>query len=243
MLITFDNVTKRYDLGNKILTSVDRLNLTIGEGDFIIITGRSGSGKTTVLNLAAGLVRPTEGKILIGDIDIGNISDKEISTLRSRTMGFIFQYPSLLPSLNVIENVALPATFSGNGHYAKATERAAALLDSVGLSDRLEAHPKQLSGGEHRRVAIARSLINNPRILLADEPTSDLDEQTEHEIMELLLNLNAAGTTVLMVTHSLDLTAYASAVFKMDGGLLEKITASPVNCSSERFGEVILKIR
>jgi ABC-type lipoprotein export system ATPase subunit len=221
MLISFKDVTKRYDVGEgKTITPVNSLTLDIAEGDFIIIIGRSGSGKTTVLNLSAGLVRPTTGRITIENKDISSIPDREISNLRNRHMGFIFQYPSLLPSLNTVENVALPSIFHRKGRYAEALDRAADMLATVGLADRLEARPKQLSAGQQKRVVIARSLINRPRILLADEPTSDLDEQTEKEIMDLLLKIHAAGTTILMVTHSLELTRYATRVMKMENGVL-----------------------
>ncbi|MCX6007051.1 MAG: ABC transporter ATP-binding protein [Chloroflexi bacterium] len=222
MLISFNDVTKQYNLDEeKIITPVNRVNLAIAGGDFTIITGRSGSGKTTLLNLAAGLVRPTTGRILIGGVDIKNMSDKGISLMRNRTMGFIFQYPSLIPSLNAVENVALPCIFHKYSTYSDGYKRAVSLLQTVGLLDRLEARPKQLSAGQQRRVVIARSLINNPTILLADEPTSDLDECTEREIMDLLLKIHTSGTTILMVTHSLELTACATSVFRMENGVLE----------------------
>ncbi len=224
MLISFNQVTRQFDLGGqKIITPVNQISLDINTGEFIIIIGRSGSGKTTLLNLAAGLIKPTTGKILVNGSNIGKMSDKDISKLRNRTMGFIFQYPSLLPALNAIENVVLPAQFSKNSAHAEALEHAAKLLKTVGLADRLEARPKQLSAGEHRRVVIARSLINNPDILLADEPTSDLDEQTEREIVDLLLKIHAEGTTILMVTHSLELTNCATRTLKMINGVLEEV--------------------
>jgi ABC-type lipoprotein export system ATPase subunit len=199
------------------------VDLAITAGEFIIITGRSGSGKTTLLNLAAGLVRPTMGKVLIEGVAINNMSDKCISFLRNRKMGFIFQCPSLINSLNVAENVLLPRIFHQNDRNTDGYTRAASLLESMGLADRLEARPKQLSTGEQRRVVIARSLINEPAILLADEPTSDLDEYTEREIIDMLLKIHAKGTTILMVTHSLELTCFATRVFRLVNGALEAV--------------------
>jgi ABC-type lipoprotein export system ATPase subunit len=186
----------------------------------VVITGRSGSGKTTLLNLAAGLTRPTSGKISLDGVDLWSLSDKEQSSMRSRKVGFIFQFPSLLPTLTVLENVALPVIFNGHPQADGAAYlRAEELLKLVGLQDKWIAYPRQLSAGQQQRVVIARALMNHPEILLADEPTSDLDEQTEREIIELFAQIHReSGVTILMVTHTSQLTEYGTRSIEMAGG-------------------------
>jgi ABC-type lipoprotein export system ATPase subunit len=218
-MISFINTTKEYRLDDQnTITPVNNLSLKIDKGEFIIVTGRSGSGKTTLLNLAAGLIKVTSGQVLIDNHELSKMKDRELSVLRSRKLGFIFQFPSLLPALNVLENVALPRIFVSKNHRKIDNDPffdAAELLKTVGLENKMEAYPRQLSAGEQKRVVIVRSLINNPDMILADEPTSDLDEQTEEEIMELLGSINKQGVTFLMVTHSLHLTSYADRAFEM----------------------------
>ena len=203
-MIMLENVTKVYDLGKgSSVTAVHGASLEIGAGEFAAIVGRSGSGKTTLLNLAAGLTRPTSGRVTLDGVDLGRLSDQQQSTMRSRKIGFVFQFPSLLPTLTVYENVILPTRFGLNGREVESRERAKALLYRVGLADKLSAFPRQLSAGQQQRVVIARSLINQPQLLLADEPTSNLDEKTEMEIMGLFRDLHASlGLTVVLVTHT-----------------------------------------
>lgn len=221
-MISLRNVTRRFELGEMdAITPVRNVSLDIAAGEFIMITGRSGSGKSTLLNLTAGLIRPNSGEVLIEDVNLNGMSDREISRLRSQKMGFIFQFPSLLPSLTTLENTVMPATFVPPAARRDAHRRAAELLNTLGLAEKLDAYPRQLSAGEQKRAVIARSLINRPTVLLADEPTSDLDEQTEREVMGLLKEINASGVTLLMVTHTRQLLPYASRAFKMkDGSLL-----------------------
>ena len=207
-----------------VVTPVRHVSLTVARGDFIIIVGRSGSGKTTLLNLAAGLVKPTSGEVFIGDANVRNMNDKQLSLLRNRKIGFVFQYPSLLSSLNALENVALPASFGPGQRRRNANARASELLELMGLSERLESYPRQLSAGEQKRVVIARSLMNAPEVVLADEPTSDLDEQTEQEIMTLMRQIHAEGVTIMIVTHSLELMRYATRALRMEDGVLTDIT-------------------
>jgi len=207
-----------------VVTPVRHVSLTVSRGDFIIIVGRSGSGKTTLLNLAAGLVKPTSGEVFIGDANVRNMNDKQLSLLRNRKIGFVFQYPSLLSSLNALENVALPASFGPGQRRRNANARASELLELMGLSERLESYPRQLSAGEQKRVVIARSLMNAPEVVLADEPTSDLDEQTEQEIMTLMRQIHAEGVTIMIVTHSLELMRYATRALRMEDGVLTDIT-------------------
>jgi ABC-type lipoprotein export system ATPase subunit len=223
VMIQLENVSKDYLLtGQNAVKAVQGASLVVERGEFVIITGRSGSGKTTLLNLAAGLTRPTSGIIRLNGADLWSLSDKEQSRLRSRMIGFIFQFPSLIPTLDVIENVALPVIFTGRQPLDEAAaQRAAELLQMVGLEEKRLVYPRQLSAGQQQRVVIARALMNHPEILLADEPTSDLDEQTEREIMELFSNIHQeSGITIVMVTHTSQLTTYGTRSLKMAGGKL-----------------------
>lgn len=220
-MIKLENVSKVFQLDSKTsITPVKEVSLDIESGEFLMIVGRSGSGKTTFLNLCAGLVRPTHGRVLIGGNDIQTLSEKALSALRGDKIGFVFQAASLLPSLTVLENVTVPAMFGTRRGNAFARKRAVELIDLVGLYDRKDAYPKQLSGGEARRVAIARALMNEPEILIADEPTSDLDAQTELSIVQTLHATNKAGVTMLMVTHNPDLVEYATRALTMESGRL-----------------------
>jgi ABC-type lipoprotein export system ATPase subunit len=221
-MIALRDVTKTYQVGKEVtVTAVRGVSLNVERGEFVIITGRSGSGKTTLLNLAAGLARPTSGEVLLGDVNLWSLSDREQSLLRNRKIGFVFQFPSLLPSLTVWENVALPTMFGTNHRDQDPYERAAQLLDTVGLSDKLSAYPRQLSAGQQQRVVIARALISQPQVLLADEPTSNLDEQTEREIMDLFRDIHAkTGVTIVMVTHTTQLVSYGTRAIAMANGVI-----------------------
>ena len=221
-MITLNEVAKTYTLKNRpAVPAVRGVSLNVEQGEFVVITGRSGSGKTTLLNLIAGLTRPTSGQILIDNVHLWRLSDPEQSLLRNRKIGFVFQFPSLLPSLTALENVALPTMFGHREGKRDADVRAAKLLDEVGLSDKLSAYPRHLSAGQQQRVVVARSLINQPELLLADEPTSNLDEQTEKEIMELLREIHVSrGITILMVTHTTQLVPYGTRAIEMAGGAI-----------------------
>ena len=219
------DVTREYNLDEEtIITPLRDVTLTVAEREFIMVIDRSGSGKTTLLNLAAGLIRPTSGQVFIEDADLSRLNDRELSRLRSEKLGFIFQFPSLLPSLTVLENLVLPTTFGKKVSKHEAPERAESLLKMVGLAEKTGVYPRQLSAGEQRRVVIARALINKPNLLLADEPTSDLDEATEQEIMALFKQIHASGVTFLMVTHSIPLLPAATRVLKMENGLLKTLS-------------------
>ena len=220
-MISLKNVTKEYNLDQQVITPVKNISLDIHKGEFIVIVGRSGTGKSTVLNLVAGLIKPTRGQVSIDGENIEALSDRDLSRLRSRKMGYVFQFPSLLPSLNIMENVVMPGAFNTD---QKATrQKADELLKTLGLSERLDCYPRHLSAGEQKRAVIARSLVNQPQILLADEPTSDLDEQTEQEIMTLLSDIHSRGVTILMVTHSLSLMSYATRAFRMSDAVLTQV--------------------
>ena len=206
--------------------AVDDVTFSVSKGEFILIVGRSGSGKTTLLSMLGGLTTPTAGAVRLNDRDLWSMSDGALSLLRGEYMGFVFQFSGLLPTLNVLENVMLPSLF------VKAKEpvvkRARRLLLDVGLDSKIQSFPSELSGGELKRVAIARALVNDPLLILADEPTGDLDVDTEREIMELFKAINRQGKTILMVTHNPELSSYGSRVLRMEKG---KISAPLLNLS------------
>jgi putative ABC transport system ATP-binding protein len=228
--ISLRDVTKEYDLDETTtITPVRHVDLNISPGQFIIIIGRSGSGKTTLLNLAAGLVKPSLGKVLADGVDLRDMTDGQLSLLRSQKIGFVFQFPSLLPTLTIVENVFMPSAFIPGHRNGFAKKRAEELLETVGLAQKISVYPRQLSAGEQKRAVIARALMNKPEIILADEPTSDLDEQTEEEIMALLREIQAGGVAFMMVTHSLQLVPYATRAYKMENSslhTLEKVNVS-----------------
>ncbi len=225
-MIALEQVSKTYSIGlENTVQAVQAVSLAIEPGEFVVITGRSGSGKTTLLNLIAGLTRPTAGTVRWEGVDLWTLPDRQQARLRSQKVGFVFQFPSLLPALSSLDNVVLPTLFNpdgaGNSTSEDRLERAGRLLEMVGLKDKLGAYPRQLSAGQQQRVVIARSLINQPQVLLADEPTSDLDEQTETEIMELFKRVHAeTGITIVLVTHSTGLVSYGSRAIKMAGGTI-----------------------
>jgi ABC-type lipoprotein export system ATPase subunit len=227
-MIKLENVTKVYSLGKEsTVTAVRGVTLEIGGSEFVAIVGRSGSGKTTLLNLAAGLTRPTSGRVTLDGVELWNLTDPQRSHLRNRKIGFVFQFPSLLPTLTVLENVFLPTMFGSGGQAAESRERARELLFRVGLADKLSVYPRQLSAGQQQRVVIARSLINQPQILLADEPTSNLDERTEIEIMDLFHGLHASlGLAFVLVTHTRQLVSPGMRTIEMADGRIMEATGS-----------------
>ncbi|MDR0709637.1 MAG: ABC transporter ATP-binding protein [Spirochaetaceae bacterium] len=222
-LLELQELTKAYKRGGRAFNAVSRVSLSIEPGDFISIIGRSGSGKTTLLNMSAGLLNPTQGAVLFEGQDIYGLHDKDISFLRNEKIGYVPQGQSLLSNFTVFDNVCIPwFLFKREGDVEG---RAFTLLEKVGISHLAASYPKELSGGEMRRVAIARSLINNPRLLIADEPTGDLDVETTAEIMGLFSRIAGEGTAVLIVTHELDTLNYGDKTYSMDGGNLLPHTA------------------
>jgi ABC-type lipoprotein export system ATPase subunit len=199
-MIEIIGVTKSFSTTTSEVVAVNDVYLEVKPGEYILILGRSGSGKSTLLGMLSGLIRPTAGTIRINGMDIGNLSDDKISELRAKEIGFVFQFSGLIPTITTLENVMLPTLFFPDGPGSRS--RAVELLRKVGLSERADAYPRTLSSGEMKRVAIARALINGPSLLIADEPTGDLDVDTEIEIMELFKDLNREGTTIVMVTHT-----------------------------------------
>jgi ABC-type lipoprotein export system ATPase subunit len=220
VILSAQSVTRRYG-GDPGYEAVRDVNIDLHSGEFISIVGRSGSGKSTLLALLGALIKPTQGRVLLDGADLWARPGAELAAVRCRHIGFVFQFPSLLPNLTAIDNVAVPALLGHTMEAAQAHRRAHEFLARVGLADRADAYPNSLSGGEQRRVAIARALINAPPLLLADEPTSDLDEETETEIIALLEELHRTEAFgFLLVTHNLRLAGHAERIYEMRQGAL-----------------------
>lgn len=219
-MIVLKDLSKAYKVGPSTVRAVDSVDLEIPRGQLVSIVGHSGSGKTTLLSLIGGLTKPSSGRVILDGTNIWTLSDREISSLRNEKIGFSFQFASLLPTLNALDNVRLPSSFAGKAGANNG--RAADLLGLVGLEDRIHSYPGQLSGGEQRRVALARTLMNEPRLILADEPTGDLDEETEADILDIFKKINAEGVTIVIVTHSRPVASQAERTLRMNRGHLSE---------------------
>src|SRR5438477_7796019 len=212
------DLVKNYQMEEVVVPALRGVTLTFEEGDFVALMGPSGSGKSTLLNLLGCLDRPTSGHYFLGDQDVSEMDDDQLSEVRSRYIGFIFQSYNLLAQYTVVENIEIPLLYQGCRLNAETRQRCVRLAEMVGLGERLDHRPMQLSGGQQQRVAIARALINDPHVILADEPTGNLDSKTSDEIMQLLTQLNRAGKTIIMVTHENDIAARARPVVRMRAG-------------------------
>lgn len=218
-LIKLNNISKEYKTGNEIVTAVNHVSLEIQQGEFIALMGESGSGKSTLLTILGGLNEPTHGKVIVDDIEIYNLSSNVLADFRREYIGFVFQSFHLISYLTVIENVTLP--LSTNGHSNKQqTELASRILKKVHLENKLNRLINDLSGGEQQRVAIARALINDPMILLTDEPTGNLDSKTSEAIMDIFKDLSSSGKTIVMVTHNNEFKRYSDRVVRLEDGVL-----------------------
>jgi putative ABC transport system ATP-binding protein len=227
--IELRNVTKTYQLGDIAVHALRGVSFTIAPGEYVAIMGPSGSGKSTLMNTLGCLDRPTTGNYLLDGIDVSTLNDNELAAIRLKKLGFIFQGFNLLARTSAIKNVALPLFYAG---MSSKRRNAAAMeqLREVGLGDRMDHKPQELSGGQQQRVAIARALVNDPAVLLADEPTGNLDSQTSEEIMALFTQLNTAGRTIIMVTHDEDVASHAKRIIRVRDGLLvadEQALSSP----------------
>jgi len=217
-LIEIIDLYKTYNVDDTEISAVNNVSLSIQKGEFLSIVGHSGSGKTTLISMIGGILRPTSGKILLDGNDICRLNDDQLSEYRNSQIGFMFQFASLLPILSNKENVLLPGLFSPKQNAVSET-KAEEYLELVGLQDKMDAFPAQLSGGQQRRVAIARALVTEPAIILADEPTGDLDEETEAEIMEIFHKINEEkGVTFILITHNLELAKGARKQLRMTQG-------------------------
>jgi len=220
VIVDVQDLRKSYMMGDTLVRALDGVSLAFDEGDYVAIMGPSGSGKSTLLNLLGCIDRPTTGRYLLGGQDVSTLSDNELSDIRSRRLGFIFQSYNLIPQLTVLENIEVPLYYQGLPEH-ESRERAAALAELVGLSARLKHRPNELSGGQQQRAAIARALANHPLVLLADEPTGNLDSATGREILAMLDNLNQQGRTIIMVTHDPDVAQRTSRVVRMADGRVQ----------------------
>jgi putative ABC transport system ATP-binding protein len=222
-MIRLENITKEYKMGDDIIHAVSGINLEIKEGEFVALVGPSGSGKSTTMHIIGGLDTPTSGRVIVDGQDLSRASDKELSRYRNKKVGFVFQTFNLHPTYNAVENVALPLIFLKLPRKRR-LQAAAEALAIVGLSDRALHHPNQLSGGERQRVSIARAIVTQPRLILADEPTGNLDRKNGEHIMELLSSLNREkGITLVIVTHDLEMAQIARRIIKMrDGHIIEE---------------------
>lgn len=219
-IIDIKGITRDFPLGNEIIHVLKGIDLTINKGEYVALMGPSGSGKSTLMNLLGCLDTPTGGSYVLNGKDVSKMHDDELAEIRNKEIGFVFQTFNLLPRTTALDNVALPMVYAG---YKKPERnaRATEVLTQVGLQDRMDHKPNQLSGGQRQRVAVARALVNRPSIILADEPTGNLDSKTSVEIMNLFNEIHANGNTVILVTHEEDIAAYAHRVIRLRDGVIE----------------------
>ena len=220
-LIVLENIRKSYRLGGVDIHALDGVDLSIRQNEFVALMGPSGSGKSTLMNVLGCLDSPTSGKYALNGKDVGSMRDRQLSEIRNTEIGFVFQSFNLLPRMSSLDNVALPLVYAGISSKQRRA-RAQEMLELVGLGDRLKNKPNQLSGGQRQRVAIARALANRPSLVLADEPTGNLDSTTAQEIMEMLTKVNAKGNTIVVVTHEREIAEYAQRIIHLKDGRIER---------------------
>lgn len=220
MLITIRNLNKTYIMGSETVEALKDVSLNIAKNEYVALMGPSGSGKSTLMNLLGCLDSPTRGSYQLNGIEVSSMDDGELAEVRNKQIGFVFQTFNLLPRLSALENVALPLIYAGYDREARLA-KARKALESVGLGDRVQHKPNELSGGQRQRVAVARALVNDPAIILADEPTGNLDTKTSYEIMSLFEEIHRAGNTVILVTHEQDIAMHAHRIVRLRDGLIE----------------------
>lgn len=216
-MLKLKEISKIYQVGDHRIYALRKINLEVSEGEFVTIMGPSGSGKSTTMNIIGCLDKPTEGEYLLDGVEVSTMSANELAVLRNQKIGFVFQGFNLLPRTTALENVEMPLLYAGVKSKER-RQRALEALESVGLSSRVNHRPKELSGGQQQRVAIARALVNNPKIILADEPTGNLDSQTTEEIMAIFQSLSTAGGTILLVTHEPEIASYSRRIVRFRDG-------------------------
>ena len=222
-IIKIRNIIRDFELGQEIVHVLKGIDLDIEKGEYVAIMGPSGSGKSTLMNLIGCLDTPTAGTYILNGKDVSQMSDDELAEIRNKEIGFVFQTFNLLPRITALDNVALPMVYAGASKKDR-TERAIKVLNDVGLSDRMDHRPNQLSGGQRQRVAVGRALVNKPSIILADEPTGNLDSKTGVEIMNLFEDIHKAGNTIIVVTHEEEIAAHAQRVIRLRDGMIESDT-------------------
>jgi len=222
-LIKITNIKRDFVLGNEIVYVLKGIDLEINKGEYVALMGPSGSGKSTLMNLLGCLDTPTSGTYILNGKDVSQMKDDELAEIRNKEIGFVFQTFNLLPRTTALDNVALPMIYAGFSKSER-NKRATEVLEQVNLADRMDHQPNQLSGGQRQRVAIARALVNKPSIILADEPTGNLDSKTSLEIMKLFDDIHANGNTVILVTHEEEIAAYAHRIIRLRDGLIESDT-------------------
>jgi putative ABC transport system ATP-binding protein len=225
-LITIKDIGRKYIIGTEIIHALKSVSLTINKGEFVALMGPSGSGKSTLMNILGCLDTPTKGEYILNGINVSHMSDNELAEVRNSEIGFVFQTFNLLPRNTALDNVALPLVYAGISKENRQL-RAKKALENVGLGNRTDHRPNELSGGQRQRVAVARALINDPSIILADEPTGNLDTKTSIEIMGLMEDIHAKGNTIILVTHEEDIALHAHRIVRMRDGLVEKDEANP----------------
>ena len=233
-LIKTVNLSRNYHLGENVVMALRDVSLTIESGDFLAIMGPSGSGKSTAMNLIGCLDTPTTGQFFFDNVDVANLSADELAGIRNKKIGFVFQNFNLLARTTALDNVQLPLMYSGISRPARKVS-AERVLTEVGLSDRMDHHPSQLSGGQQQRVAIARALVNDPSLILADEPTGALDTRTGIEIMALFQKLNTSGITIVIITHEPDVAQFAGRVLRFIDGQIVEEEVNPTPTNAERL--------
>ena len=224
-IIQTKDISRMYRMGSETIHALKSVSIQINKGEYVAFMGPSGSGKSTLMNIVGCLDTPTGGQYILNGKDVSNMTDNELAEIRNKEIGFVFQTFNLLPRSSSLDNVCLPLIYAGYGKSAR-EEKAMRALESVGLGPRAKHKPNELSGGQRQRVAIARALVNDPSIILADEPTGNLDTKTSYEIMELFENLHAKGNTIIMVTHEEDIAKYAHRIVRLRDGLIESDVAN-----------------
>jgi putative ABC transport system ATP-binding protein len=225
-LIKITNIKRDFPLGNEIVYVLKGIDLEINKGEYVALIGPSGSGKSTLMNILGCLDTPTSGTYILNGKHVSEMQDDELAGIRNKEIGFVFQTFNLMPRTTALDNVALPMVYAGHSKSER-VERATEVLTQVGLDDRMDHKPNQLSGGQRQRVAVARALVNKPSIILADEPTGNLDSKTSVEIMNLFNEIHANGNTVILVTHEEDIAAYAHRIIRLRDGIIESDTINP----------------
>ncbi|MGZ3874686.1 MAG: ABC transporter ATP-binding protein [Mucilaginibacter sp.] len=225
-LIILKDIGRKYVIGSEIIHAIKSVSLSINKGEFVALMGPSGSGKSTLMNILGCLDTPSKGQYMLNGIDVSHMTDNELAEVRNTEIGFVFQTFNLLPRNTALDNVALPLVYAGVSKADRRT-RAKTTLENVGLGNRLDHKPNELSGGQRQRVAVARALINHPSIILADEPTGNLDTKTSIEIMGLIEDIHAKGNTIILVTHEEDIAMHAHRIVRMRDGLIENDYPNP----------------